>query len=119
MTARTIKRTKARNRVALDPAVPRKVTPAIISDIEATDLDTIRITFNTRVFTAKTPGFTAGAGGAETVSAMAQISDTLVELTFTGNVQGTDLNVPEGDPGIRTPAAGFVPAGTFAIPSLP
>ena len=119
MAQRTLRRTNARNRAALDPSVPRKVTPAVVSSIDTTAADTIQITFDTRVFTAKTPGFAAGASGAETVSAVTQIGDAVVELTFTGDVQGTDLKVTEGDAGVRTPSGGFVPAGTYAIPSFP
>jgi hypothetical protein len=119
MPARTINRTNVRNRRALDPSVPPKATPAIISSIDATAADTIQITFSTRVFRNRLPKFTAGAGGAESVASAAEISDTVIELTFTGDVQGTDMSVPEGDPGIRSPAAGFVPAGTYAIPSFP
>jgi hypothetical protein len=119
MTSRILKRRNTRNRSALDPAVPRKGAPATIASIAATAADTIQITFNTNVFKNKTPGYTAGAGGAETVELATQISATVVQLVFTGAVAGTDLVVQEGDPGIRTAAGGFVPAGSYPVPTFP
>ncbi len=119
MPARTLKRTNARNRRGMDPSVPKKMTPGIISSVAAMAADTIQITFSTRVFKSKLPAFVAGAGGTETVASAQEISATVIELTFSGDVQGTDMSVAEGDPGIRTPAGGFVPAGSYAIPSFP
>lgn len=119
MTIRTINRTNARNRRAFDKAVPKKGTPAVIASIAATAADTIQLTFSTRVFRNKLPAFTAGAGGAETVATATEISDTVIELVFTGDVQGTDMIVKEGDPGIRTSAGGFVPAGSYPVPTFP
>ena len=119
MTVRTTKRTNARNRRAMDPSVPKKLTPAVVSSVASTAADTIQITFSTRVLANKLPGFTAGAGGGQTVGSISQVSDTVVELAFTGEVQGTDLAIAGDDPGIRTPSGGFMPAGTYAIPSFP
>jgi hypothetical protein len=50
---------------------------------------------------------------------MSPISATVIELVFTGTVAATNLLVQEGDAGIRTPSGGFVPAGTYAIPTFP
>lgn len=120
MTSRTTSRTSARNRRAYDPSVPKKANPAVIASIASTAADTIRITFQTRVLKSQLPKvIKAGAGGAETVDSVSQISATVVEFVFTGTVQGTNLIVEEGDPGVRTPAGGFVPAGTYAIPAFP
>jgi hypothetical protein len=119
MPQRTLKRTNARNRRALDPSVPRKLTPAVISSIDATAANTIQITFNGRVMPSRLPGFRAGAAGAMTVESMSPISATVIELVFTGTVAATNLLVQEGDAGIRTPSGGFVPAGTYAIPTFP
>ena len=119
MSSRTINRTNARNRRALDPSVPRKLTPAVISSIATTAADTIQITFSSRVMPSRLPGFRAGAAGAMTVESMSPISATVIELAFTGEVQATNLLVQEGDAGIRTPSGGFVPAGTYAIPVFP
>ena len=116
MAIRTIKQTRRRVRTKTTDETPKKFTPAIISSIAATAADTIQ---NTRVMPVRLPGFTAGASAAETVTAMTAISETVIELTFTGDVQGTDLIVKEGDPGIRTSAAGFVPAGSYAIGTFP
>jgi len=118
MTARTVNRTNLRNRRAVT-SKPKFITPAVVSSIAATAADTIQITFNGPVFPAKTPGYTAGAGGAETVSSMTRISDTVIELVFTGDVQAKNLIVQEGDAGIRTVAGGFVPAGSYAVPTFP
>lgn len=116
---RVVKQTTRRVRTKTTNATPKKFTPAIITEIEATAADTIRITYSTRIVKNSLPGYKAGAGAAQTVESMSLISDTLLELVFTGSVQGTDLIVPEGDPGIRTWPAGFVPAGVYAIPSFP
>ncbi|MCC6907207.1 MAG: hypothetical protein IT430_04635 [Phycisphaerales bacterium] len=104
----------------MDASVPRMYAPATINAITAEAADTIRITFNPRVLVSQVPQLMrAGAAGAATVSGISQISATVVELVFTGDVQGTSLLVEEGDFGIRTPAGGFVPAGTYAIPTFP
>ena len=119
MGLRTMKMTNARNRAALDPSVTLRSVSAVITEVDATAANTIRLTFNGRVLPGRLPLFTAGAGGAETVQSMSQVSETVVELVFTGSVQGTDLTVGDGDLGIRTPAGGFVPAGVYAIPTFP
>lgn len=119
MALRTVKRTNARNRVALDPSVPRKLTPAVISSIAATAADTIEITFNTRVMVNSTPALTAGGATPVSVVSATQISATVVEMEFSGSVQGTNLQVSEGAAGVRTPAGGFIPAGSYAIPTFP
>lgn len=119
MTQRMINRANGRNRSALDPSVPRKLTPAVINGITAEAAETIRITFDGRVIPSKLPGFTAGASGDETVASMTPISSTEIELVFSGDVQGTSLIVKEGDAGIRTPSGGFVPAGSYAVPTFP
>lgn len=120
MPSRTAKRNPPRRqKMKTSINAPRIMTSAIISSIDATAADTIQITFNTRVMLRSEPNFTAGAGGAETVASATEISDTVIELSFTGDVQGTTLNVPEGSNGIRTAAAGFVPAGSYAIPTFP
>ncbi len=119
MTARSSTRASGRNRRTFDPSVPKIITPAVISGITAEAADTIRISFGNSMLPNKTPGFTAGSGGGETVTSATQISDTVVELVFTGDVQGSNMVVPEGDPGIRTAAGGFVPAGTYAVPAFP
>ena len=119
MTQRTVRRTNARNRRAMDPSVPKKERPAVIATVDATAADTVQLTFESTVVPNKLPGFTAGAGGAETVSSMSKISETVVELVFSGDVQGTDMIVQGGDPGIRTAQGGFVPAGTYAVPAFP
>lgn len=119
MGLRTIKKTAVRNRVALDPSTPRKITPAVISSVEATAADTVQITFNTRVMLKGTPDVVAGGVTPQTVSSATAISATVVELTFTGDVQGTNLVVQEGAAGVRTPSGGFIPAGSYAIPTFP
>jgi hypothetical protein len=119
MPARTIKQTARRVRTKASVGTPKKFTPAIITEIEATAADTIRMTFSTRVITSQLPSYKAGAAGETTVTAMTPISETVVELVFSGNVAGTNLIVTEGDQGIRTWPAGFVPAGTYAIPTFP
>lgn len=119
MTARNATRSVGRNRRTFDPSVPKKITPGLISTITAEAADTIRMTFDKRVFLNKTPGFRAGAGGAETVTSATAMSATEIELVFTGDVQGTDLIITEGDPGLRTVPGGFVPAGTYAVPTFP
>jgi hypothetical protein len=119
MPARAQNKTYVRNRATIDPAQPFVPAPAVITSMTAESADTIRLTFNGRVTPSKLPLYTAGAGGAETVESMTAISDTVIELVFTGEVQGTNLIVQGGDPGIRTPPGGFVPAGTYAIPTFP
>lgn len=119
MSSRIIRRTNARNRSAMLPSRPRKYTAAIITNIESTAADTVRLTFSVRVVAGQLPAFTAGAGESETIASRTVISDTVVELTFTGEVQGTTMIVAEGDPGIRTVAGGFVPAGSYPVPSFP
>lgn len=104
-----------RNRAAMDPSIPKKLTSAIVSSIATTASDTIQITFAARVQSRGLPAFKAGAAGAETVQAVTQISDTVLELTFTGSVATSDLIVAENDPAVRTPTGGFVPAGTYTI----
>lgn len=119
MTVRTIKKTFVRNRQAMDPSVPRKQTSAVIAEITAESETTMRLTFNDRVLPARVPGFTAGADGRATVESMTAISDTEIELEFSDDVQGTAMTVPEGDAGLRTPAGGFVPAGSYDLPEFP
>lgn len=119
MALRTTKQTARQDRSALDTARPKRLTPCIIVSVAATAADTVQLTFDTRVSRNRTPMYTAGAGAAETVTGAMQISDTVVELVFSGVVQGTNMIVPEGDPGIRTAAGGFVPAGTYAVPAFP
>jgi hypothetical protein len=119
MSLRSIKKTFVRNRMAHDPSVPNQNAPAVIDSITSEAADTVRLTFNTRVVNSKLPGFTAGTDGEETVESMSLVSDTVVELVFTGDVAGTNMIVQGGDPGIRTPSGGFVPAGTYAIPTFP
>ena len=113
---RTVNRTNGRNRKGMDPSVPRTTTPAVITATASPAADTIELTFSTRVLKSKLPGFTAGAGGAETVIAATQVSGTVVSLQFSGSVTGTDMNVPADDAGIRTPTGGFVPAGVYPLP---
>jgi len=108
-----------RNRRSVDESIPPRRFPATISSIAATAADTIQITFGTSVLPAKLPLFKAGAAGDETVASMTRINDTVVEFVFTGDVQGTNMTVQEGDPGIRTVTGGFVPAGTYAVPAFP
>lgn len=119
MALRSIKKTSVRNRQAKDPSVPKTVTPAVITTIEAIAPDTIRVTFDATVFRNKMPQFTAGSGRTETVEAMTRISDSQWEFTFSGDVAGSTLTVKESDPGIRTVPGGFVPAGVYAIPTVP
>lgn len=119
MALRTVKNTRARNRNAYDPSLPRTAAPAVISEIESTAADTIRLTFATRVQKNKLPLYRAGAGGGAAVESAVELSATEIELTFDAVVQGTNLLVAEGDPGIRTVAGGFVPAGVYAIPVFP
>lgn len=119
MGLRTIRKTNVRNRAALDPSMPRQITPAVVSSIAATAADTIEITFNTRVMLKGTPAVSAGGASVQTVVSASAISATVIELTFAGSVQGTDLLVQEGAAGVRTPSGGFIPAGTYAIPTFP
>jgi hypothetical protein len=119
MSLRPIKKTFVRNRAAHDPTVTNKHAAAIITEIESTAADTIQLSFLSRVMTSKLPDFAAGADGEETVEEVMRISDTVLELTFSGDVAGTDLIVSDGDLGIRTVSGGFVPAGTYAIPTFP
>ncbi|TVQ57147.1 MAG: hypothetical protein EA377_01150 [Phycisphaerales bacterium] len=119
MSLRSIKKTARQNRMKMDSSLPRTTTPAIISQIEATAADTIRLTFNARIFRNRVPGYTAGVNGSATVEDAIEISATVVELKFTGDVAGTDLIVEGGDQGVRTASGGFVPAGVYAIPTFP
>lgn len=119
MALRSIKKTFVRNRMAHDPTVPNKNTSAIIEQIEVTAANAIRITFIQRVMTSKLPGYTAGADGGQTVASMSRVSDNVIDFTFSGDVAGTDMIVESGDLGIRTTMGGFVPAGTYAIPTFP
>lgn len=119
MSLRMIRKTNVRNRAAYDPSMPKMRAPAIITNITSTAADAIEVTFSMPVITAKLPGWTAGAAGDETVSAMSLVSETVVAFTFTGDVQGTNMTVEEGDPGIRTMAGGFVPAGSYPVPTFP
>jgi len=119
MGLRTIKKTNVRNRAAYDPSLPKLRAPAIITNITSTAANTIEVTFSMSVITAKLPNWTAGAGNAETVASMSLVSETIVAFTFTGEVQGTTMTVAEGDHGIRTMAGGFVPAGSYPVPSFP
>ena len=118
--SRTVRSSKGRNRGALDKSLPGSITPALISEIDATAANTIRITFAGKVQPSTVPvRYKAGAGGAMIVNSISAVSPTIIELVFSGTVAGTDLIVEEGDPGIRTAAGGFVPAGTYAIPTFP
>jgi hypothetical protein len=120
MASRTVSKSNRRVKTKVSVSTPRVFTSAVISEIEATAANTIRITFDSRIVkSGSLPGYTAGAAGAETVESMSLIGETGVELVFTGSVQGTNLIVPDGDPGIRTWPAGFVPAGVYAIPTFP
>jgi len=119
MTTRAIGKTTGRNRNVVTKSQPRVAGAAVISSIDSTSAMVIQITFNTRVQKSGVPGFTAGAAGDLSPNQATTISDTVIELRFTGTVQGTDLNVPDSDPGIRTATGGFVPAGTYAIPAFP
>jgi len=118
MAQRMIRNTKTRNRAAMDPSIPKKLTPAVVSLVELASPDTARLTFSTRVMARGLPAFKAGLTGAETVQSVTTVSGTVLELVFTGTVAMTDMLVDEGDPAIRTPTGGFVPAGTYAIPGV-
>jgi len=119
MTTRTATRNKGRQRRALDKAVPQKRLPAIITNIAVQAPETIRLTFNTNVAGNKLPLFTAGDAFGNTVVSMAQVSATEIDLTFDGDVEDTTMRVTENDPGIRTAAGGFVPAGTYSLAITP
>ncbi len=119
MSVRMVKRTNVRNRSALDPSVPGYTTSAVVASVAATAADTIEITFATRVMLRSAPNVTAGAGGAVAVASATQLSATVIQLQFAADVQGTNLVVPEGVAGVRTPTGGFIPAGTYAIPTFP
>lgn len=119
MTLRSIKQTNRRVKTKTTVMTPKTFTPAIIQDIEATAADVVRLTFNTRVQPSHLPTYKAGASGDIGVTNMAAVSSTVVDLTFSDDVAGTSLIVKEGDPGIRTHPGGFVPAGTYAIPTFP
>ena len=108
--------TAQQNRAALDESMPSRLTPAIIREIEMTAEDTVRLTFTTRVYRSRVPLFKAGDN--ETVETATPISDTEVELTFSGPVADSEMRVPEGDAGLRTPAGGFVPAGVYDLPEF-
>lgn len=116
MSMRPVKRTNARNRNALDPAVPERVTPAVISTVEQGGTpNVLEVTFRSRVMLRGTPGFRAGAGAALPVLSAQALSATVVELTFGGATGGQPLRVDANDPAIRTASGGFVPAGTYSI----
>ncbi len=119
MAIRSIKQTTRRVKSKTSMMTPKKFTPAIIQEVDATAANVLRLTFNTRVQPTDLPTYKAGASGDVAVESMMTVSDTVVELTFSDDVAGTDLIVKEGDPGIRTAAGGFVPAGTYAIPTFP
>jgi hypothetical protein len=121
MAQRTQQRTNARNRSALDPSLPRTQTPALVDSVVTGGPNSVaRMTFAGRVMARGVPGFRAGAGAAETVVGVQQVGATVLDLTFSGDVAGTDMVVGEADPGVRTPGGGFVPAGTYAIaPPVP
>jgi len=119
MALRSIKKTAQQVRSKLTPQVPATTTPALITNIDATAAETIRLTFNTPVFRNRLPNYTAGADGAAVPVSSSEVSATVVEIVFDAEVQGTDLLVPSGDLGIRTTSGGFVPAGTYAIPTFP
>src|SRR5690606_36692305 len=89
MSLRSMKKTRVRNRTALDPSVPLRSVSAVMTNVAATAADTIRLTFNVRALPGPLPRFTAGAGVAETVLSMSKVRDTVVELACTGSVQGT------------------------------
>lgn len=118
MAPRTLKNTRARNRSAMDPSVPAKLTPAIISSFAIQAPGTVQVTFETRIMVRGLPAFRAGATGDETVQSVNMVSDTVVDLVFTGAVATTTMIVPEGDPAIRTPTGGFVPAGNYDLPGI-
>jgi len=63
--------------------------------------------------------FQNGDAFGNTVVSMAQVSATEVDLTFDGDVEDTTMRVAENDPGIRTNAGGFVPAGTYSLAITP
>jgi hypothetical protein len=119
MQPRTVKQTTRRVKTKTSIMTPAKLTPAVVMNIEATAANTIRMTFSTRVVKSGLPGYKAGADGTETIESMSSVSETVMEFVFTGDVAGTNLLVSEGDQGIRTWPAGFVPAGSYAIPTFP
>ncbi len=111
-----------RNRAARDPSMPAKTTPAIIESMTLSGANAVEITFATRVQPGgATPRYTASSAeagpSAATASGVAAVSATSVTVTFTSPIAGMTLHVPEADPGIRTPAGGFVPAGNYALPA--
>lgn len=109
-----------RSRSAMDPSKSRTTADAVILNASAEAADTIRLTFRHRVFISNTPTlYRAGAAGDETVASATLVDPFIVELVFTGEVQGTDLIVDGGDFGIRTAAAGVVPPGVYPIPTFP
>jgi len=107
--------TQTRDRRKADPSTPKTGAPAIITTITLSETTTIQIVFDTRIFVSGIPPFTAGA---ETVASVQTVNATTVLLTFTGDVAGGTLVVPQSAPGIRTPGGGFVPAGNYAIPAV-
>lgn len=110
---------QTRNRRGKDPSVPTKKTPAIIETITLSGSDTVQIEFDTTVLHKGLPGFRTGTGDSgETVASISPVNATTVLITFTGDIAGAMMEVPEADPGIRTPAGGFVPAGNYAIPAV-
>jgi len=113
MSARTVKQAARPVKSKVSLTSPVKVTPAIISGVSLEAATTVRLTFDSPVFAAKTPGYTAGA---ETVDSVSVVSSTEVDVVFTGSVAGATLTVPQNDGGIRNQFGGFVPAGNYAIP---
>ena len=114
---RSATRSKGRARRVLDEATPGRRVPAVINTITVISDDTIQLAFATNVMPTRLPGFTAASGTAS-VTGMTQISATEIELVFDLDVENTTLVVAENDPGIRTSAGGFVPAGNYTIPPV-
>src|SRR5688572_6806052 len=116
MTLRTLVRRKARNRNRLDPSIPREANPAVITLVKQQASPTkVHITFNTRVMLGDDPGYKAGAGATATVTDAVQISNTVVEVTFSAATAGNPVIVPANDLAIRTPSGGIVPPGSYTI----
>jgi hypothetical protein len=106
---------QARDRRKGDPSVPKTLAPAIISTVTLSGSNAAQVEFATRVQANGIPGFTTGGG--ESVVSVDTVNATTLLLTFSGDVAGATMSVPEGDRGIRTPAGGFVPAGNYMIPA--
>ena len=118
MATNTTMRSAPRNRRAPDPSIPPRTTPAVITGATAASATVVRVTFDTRVMPRGLPAFTAGSSNDQTVESVTAISGTELELTFTGDVSSSTMTVAEGDPAIRTPSGGFVPAGLYAISAV-